>query len=409
MMPAGYGEHAWSVLLSGVSRFVATADSVAPSPTFARVVTRSGNESLVETYRRGNTLLLFDPDVPRTASQPPTSPQAEEATAPDSLAPPVRMWELQWQGFDIGSDLNAWRALLRGETEPFTLIPGSGLIVVDGQARVIGSPPIVRDLPRGTFVGQHPRARHVADRLAMLSQTESAPDGLLSDTYSTWAASLAPPLIATLGGPDEVADDLGEAAAYLRSWDFRYRPASIAASIFDVWMATHKRKTGELPDPDSIAAPPSLPDSVQVAPERPAVAELKASLRQALQLLESEYGPLGAAWRWQDVQQAIRYYPLFARDASETGRRRFAPTARPDGGHPTALAWGPSPAFSGPEASATWTAQSQSPGWSPVRIRHRDLYDATYRTRRLVDPVKPNNIDRNATPEVTLRLVPSES
>ncbi len=411
MMPSGYGDYAWSIFLNGATTLTAATDSVAPEPTFARIVTRGGNESLVEVYRRGSTLLFYDADAEPLSPAPSQVGDAGGVETDSLVAPPPRMWEMEWRGFSPGTDLNAWRALLRGDAVPFDLVPGNGLVFEGAQARVLGNPSVVRSLPGGTFVGGHPRSEHVAERLRMwTSDSVSAGSaGLLTDAYSTWAAELAPPLVATLGEPGAVADDLREVSAYLRGWDFRYAPSSIAASIFDVWLAVHQRKTGALPDLDVVTAPPPPPDSMGVVPEQPAIEELKASLRQALDLLEAEHGALGAEWRWQNVQGAIRYYPLFARDASETGRRRFAPTVRPDGGHPTTLAWGPSPVFPGPEASATWAAQSRAPDWSPVLIRHRDLYDATYRTRRLIDPVEPYAAERDVTLEPRLRLAPAGS
>ena len=407
ILPAGYGDGAWSIFLNGTTSLAPDPDSLAPDPTFARVVTRSGDESLVEIYRRGSTLLIHDPAA-RPDRAPPTRIVRDSlGNAVDTVAAPPRRWQLSWRGLGTGTDLAAWRAVLRGAAPAFTLLPGAGLIVQGDQAQVLGSPSVVRDLPGGVLVGNHPWAEHVADRLALSADSAAiAEAGLLSDTYSAWAAGLAPPLIAALGGPDEVADDLRDASAYLRGWDFRYAPSSIAASIFDVWMAVHQRRTGRLPDPAVVAAPPPLPDSTGAIPERPVITSLETSLRQASELLRTEHGEIGAAWRWQNVQQATRYYPLFAPDAEDGGR--FAPAVRPDGGHPTALAWGPSPVFSGPEATAAWAARSSDPDWTPVWVRHRDLYDMRYRTRRLRDPVEPYAVAREETPEPRLRLVPAD-
>jgi hypothetical protein len=406
MLPAGYGDDAWGLFLSGTATLTPDPDSLAPDPTFARIVTRSGDESLVEIYRRGSTLLLHDP-AERSGRAPAVRFVRDSlGNVVDTLVAPPRRWQLRWRGLEAGTDLSAWRALLRGEAPSFTLFPGNGLVVQGGQARVLGSPAVVRDLPGGVFAGAHPWSEHVADRLALDADSAAVHEaGLLSDTYSTWAARLAPPLTATLGDPGEVADDLREASAYLRGWDFRYLPSSIAASIFDVWMAVHQRKTGRLPDLAVVTAPLPPPDSTGAVPERPALTELAESLRQALELLAAEHGEIDVAWRWQDVQRATRYYPLFARDAAEGDR--FAPAVRPDGGHPTTLAWGPSPVFPGPEATASWAARGPAPDWTPVSVRHRDLYAMTYRTQRLRDPVEPYAVARDEPPEPRLRLVPA--
>lgn len=407
MLPAGYGDASWSIFLNGTTSLAPDPDSLAPDPTFARVVTRSGGESLVEIYRRGSALLLHDPSERPDRAPAPRVVRDSLGNAVDTVAAPPRRWQLSWRGLGTGTDLAAWRAVLRGATPAFTLLPGAGLIIRGDQAQVLGSPSVVRDLPGGVFVGNHPWAEHVADRLALSADSAAVAEaGLLSDAYSAWAAGLAPPLIAALGGPDEVADDLREASAYLRGWDFRYAPSSIAASIFDVWMAVHQRRTGRLPDPDVVAAPPPPPDSTGTVPERPVITSLETSLRQALELLRSEHGEVGAAWRWQSVQRATRYYPLFAPDTEDGAR--FAPAVRPDGGHPTALVWGPSPVFPGPEATAAWAARAPGPEWAPVWVRHRDLYDMRYRTRRLRDPVEPYAVAREETPEPRLRLVPAD-
>lgn len=407
MMPAGYGTRAWSILLAGTVNLTPSADSTAPDPTFARIVTESGRESLVRIRRRGSTLLLYDPDATAPA---PTITRNTDTGRVDTLAPPpIRVWEVAWQGFGAGTDLTAWRALLRGEDPSFSLIPGAGLVSDGEQGRVLGRPAVVRDLRDGTFIGGHPRSEYVAERLALWPADSLGvySPALLDDAYSSWAAELAPPLVATLGEPGDVDGDLREASAYLRGWNFRYVPASIAASIFDVWMAVHQQKTGALPDLDAITSAPVEPDTTGFAPENLAVTQLKASLRQALDLLEAEHGALGASWRWQNVHRPLRYYPLFSKEATTSDRRRFAPIAHPDGGHPTTLAWGPSPVFSGPEASATWAAQGRGPDWDTVHIRSRDVYDATYRTRRLLDAIEPYAVQRTATPETSLRLVPA--
>ena len=409
MMPGGYGTRAWSILLTGAVDLSPSADSTAPDPTFARIVTKSGRESLVRIRRRGSTLLLYDPDATAPA---PTIAQNADTGRTDTLAPPpIRVWEVAWQGFGAGTDLTAWRALLQGEDPSFVLVPGAGLISDGDQARVLGRPAVVRDLSGGTFIGGHPRSGYVADRLALWPADSLGVHSptLLGDAYSSWAADIAPPVIAVLGGPGEADEDLREASAYLRGWNFRYASASIAASIFDVWMAVHQRKTGALPDPTAIAALPPSSDTTGAVPARPAVTELKASLRQALDLLEAEHGALGAGWRWQNVHRPLRYYPLFSKEATTSDRRRFAPIAPPDGGHPTTLAWGPSPVFSGPEASATWAALGRTPDWNTVHVRSRDVYDATYRTRRLLDAIEPYAVQRTATPEANLRLVPVEN
>ena len=409
VLPSGYGDTAWSVFLSGSATLTPNTDTQAPAPSYARVVTKSGNESLVSIYRSGNALFLYDPSAP-TAEPTTTVVRDTTGRAVDTLRVPAlpSSWRVQWRGFEPGTDLAAWRALLRGEPTTFALLPGDGLIVEGGEGRVLGSPRVTRSLPGGVFAGSHPWAEYVAERVALLRRDSVAVgSSLLADAYSTWAAELAPPVIAVLGGPGEEGGEIRDAAAYLRGWSFTYEPASIAASIFDTWMSDYREITGALPNLDVVTAPPPPPDSMGVVPTPPVVTALQASLRRALLVLEREYGPLGAGWRWQNVQRATRYYPLFTRDTTETGRRRFAPLSVPDGGHPTALAWGPSPVFSSTHLTAAWTAESTAPSWDPVWTRHRNPYQGTARARSSGDPVEPYRIARATPPEPSIRLLPA--
>ena len=61
--PAGVGDRAWSVFLSGTADLVANADTTAPAPSYDRIVHRDGDETLVTAYRRPGALVLYDPAV----------------------------------------------------------------------------------------------------------------------------------------------------------------------------------------------------------------------------------------------------------------------------------------------------------------------------------------------------------
>ncbi len=410
VFPAGYGEDtAWSLFLNGTANLVsAPTDSSALTPIYDRITARNGDETLVTTYRTAAALHLY---TPNEATPAPAVQDSASATSPVPLT-----WQLRWRGFRTSTDLGAWRALLRDETTSFTLFPGTGVRVDGGQARVLGNPAVTRSLPGGVLAGSSAEARHVADRIALLAADSAGvgPDGLLADAYSTWAATLAPPLIDALGAPDEIRADLRDAAAYLRGWDFRYEPTSIGASVFETWMATHRARTGALPDPAAVSAPPPPPDSIGTVVPAPAVVELTESLRQAVAAMDATYGSDGALWRWQNVQRAVRLYPLFTTDTMDVGRR-FAPVLVPDGGHPTSLAWGPSPALPGTEPSAVWSAQATIPGAMDLRIRHRNPTDTEVRARtfaaaRPVEPrpVEPRPVERTSEATHTLRLLPQD-
>ena len=399
-VPAGVGERAWSVFLSGTASLVATRAPV-PPPAYDRIVHRDGDETLVTLYRQPGALVLHDPAAPRRPV-----PRDTTGLVSDTLGGAAPMtWQLRWSGLEPGTDLSAWRALLGGGEPAFALFPGAGLVMEpDGQARVLGSPAVVRSLPGGVFAGMHPLADHVAVRVSMLDgEAGIGPEGLLADAYSTWAAALAPSLIGVLGGPGQVDADLRDASAYLRGWDFRYAPSSIGASIFSRWMAMHQEATGTLPDPAAVGAPLPPPDSLGQVAEPPAVVLAKRTLRLALERMQEEFGTNWAQWRWQNVQDATLTYPFF-----EARPGRFAPFHVPDGGHPTALAWGPSEAFSTSPASVAWAASASTAGGPALHVRHRSLYGTPRATLRPDDPVDTRSIARDAAQVRTVRLSPSE-
>lgn len=401
--PAGFGDRAWSLFLSGAADLVASADTTAPAPTYDRIVHRNGDETLVTVYREPGALVLYDPDTVAPVPEP-TILRDSTGRAIDTLAaPPPQRWRVRWRGFGFGTDLGAWRALLAGDEPTFGLFPGTGIVVErDGQARVLGSPAVVQALPSGVFAGTHPWARYVAARVTVLADTvEIGPDGLLADAYSTWAADLAPPLIRALGRPGEGEEDLRDASAYLRGWDYRYDPSSVGASIFSRWMAMHREVTGALPDPVAVAAPALPPDSLGRTPPQPDLDAAKQTLRLALRRMQEEFGTDWAQWRWQNVQETELTYPFFDTEAG-----RFAPFHVPDGGHPTALAWGPAAAFSNVSTAASWSAWVSTAEWETLHLRRRNLYDTPRTALRLGDPVRPLTVRSAAEPVRTIQLSP---
>lgn len=399
VFPAGVGDRAWSILLSGMARLTSSADTTAPRPTYARIVHRDGDETLVTAYREPDALVLYDPDLPR----PEPTVIRDSLGRVDTLAASVpERWRVRWSGFEASTDLGTWRALLQGEEPSFALFPGAGVVLNrDGSAQMLGRPVVSRQRG-GVFAGMHPDARWVADRGAALDDTvKVGPNGLLADAYSMWAAELAPPLIAALGRPGEEDEDLRDASAYLRGWDFRYAPASIGASIFSRWMTTHREVTGALPNPDSVAVPPPPPDSLGRTAPQPAREAVKQTLRLALRDLRETFGPDWAQWRWQNVQDTEIAYPFF-----DDERGPFAPFHVPDGGHPTAIAWGPSPLFPDAAASTAWSAWISTSSWPVLHVRHRNLYDAPRTALRLDDPVDSARL-APSEPVRTVRLTPS--
>ncbi len=469
-LPAGFGEDAaWAVLLTTPARLeIATGEP--PEPSHDRIVLRGGDERLVTARRGGGALFITEETVPDPDTRPPLPPDslsADSLTAADSVppdsavAPAARWWTLRWRGFDGGTDFAAWRALLAGETPAFGLFDGGLALGSDGAATVLGAPSAVRETPGGIVVGADSAAvRYVAERLAVPRDSAALDLARLgADAFSAWAADLAPPLIAALGGPDSTAAEFDLAGSYLRSWDFRYAPDAIGASIFERWMMAYEDATGALPRPDSLALRPVtevdtlqitfaelVRDSVLAAREagrrRPAIADsldadstladsvvtttrtrtedtadlrlLKQALRQALAELRDGFGRAGSPWRWDRVQGATLAFPVWSDSAraGRLGRGRYRPAPLADGGHPTALAWGRSPLrsplFPGARAPAAWAAWTWTGDWGAVRVRAREPYREGL-TERYADDPEPSTarrLARGAEPDRVIRLRP---
>src|SRR5690606_14037713 len=106
-----------------------------------------------------------------------------------------------------------------------------------------------------------------------------------------------------LGERAEVPDSLRDAWAFLRGWDARYDPDAIGASLFELWLLTHRLATGDLPS----AAPDSLEGIA-----------LRRTLGLTLARMRRAYGPEVADWRWARVQPATLRFPVWAAgDADE--------------------------------------------------------------------------------------------
>jgi len=471
MLPAGFADDgAWAVLPTTRAR-LRTTSTEPPPPSHGRVVRRDGAEALVEALR-GPDVLFVARAAPAAPPPPPdtlaladtlATPQPQAAPPPPAEPEPIAVetpagpgwWVLDWAGFGPGTDLGAWRALLAGAEPAFTLFTGGGLRVApDGSAAPFGQPAVAEAVPGGLLVGGSDLARYVAERLAAPDSLLPRLDALGRDTYSPWAARMAPPLAEALGHPDSVATEFRDASAFLLSWDHRYDPGAIAASIFESWMSTYRSALGTLPNPDTLQLapitrtdtvlvrfedfvreeislareagrrPPPIADTLEAFPERadslvtvtrsrrddpPDLVRLKGALRQALATLRREHGAPGASWRWDRVQNARLVFPGWG----ETPRRRpgasrFRPVPLADGGHPTALTWGPSDAFEGAEPPGAWSAWTATSDWGRVRSVGRSPYHEPPQVRHAErpDPAPVRVAERGFTPEVSVRLTP---
>lgn len=413
VFPGGLGERrAWSVFLTSPVA-LDSAGTVLPPPDYDRLVDREGNETLMAIHRAPQGL-FFKADVPE-APPPPVrsdplaadslvanSPSADTtATRPPVTEAPPPTWVLRWPGFAPGSDMGAWWALVEGRTFPFRLFRGDGVTLTrDGGATVLGSPPVRASLPGGVFVAADSLARFAAVRLArLLAGADSAatptPGALIADAYSPWAAARLPRLLAALGPRDALAADLKDPYAYLLSWDARYTPDAIGASLFETWLTAHEEVLGT----------PLVPgDSTNRV-------LLQQTLRLAVAILKTRHGAQPSAWRWERVQPGARLFPVWTHGDAARGpaASRFAPVGPGLGGHPTALLLGPSRFFHEIPAPAVWTAWTSTADWSGLTVRHPVVAPGALLTGARTEIAAPHRVARDAPLRDPLTLRPPDS
>ncbi|WP_457654062.1 penicillin acylase family protein [Rhodocaloribacter sp.] len=371
--PAGRsGRRAWAILLRSETRLQPSPpDTLAPPLRYERLHRRDGTESLLPIRRDASALLL--------------SPPGDGTTA------------LVWNGFTPRSDFGAWRALLRGERPAFHLFSGTGLVLdADGETRLLGEPHARFDLADGVLIGHTRWTAFLAERLA---GNLSPGSGGLDESYSAWAARLAPTMIATLIESSPLPEKLDEGLTYLRSWNFAYDRTSIAGSIFDTWMRLYREATGRLPRADD--PPPDLAEK-----------RLRLDLfTRAMTELVTRYGSDLSRWRWETLQPDERYFTPWSGAPPDFPEAppTFAPIRIPGSGHPSALAWSPSPILPGLAGSAVWEARASLASDSTLRVRRLDLAPGRFLRRYLVDDGRPPAIPIRAdAPERITVLLPPD-
>ena len=426
MVPTGSGPGgAWAILLNDRLRASSVPFPDGLVPTRQRLVLRDGSERLVTSYQQPGALYLGAPPAQPAAAPPP--PADSTVALAEPAQPDGARWAVEWRGFGaMQADALVWSRLLDAalsgaalDPTGFALIPADGLVAnAGGDAVVLGAPAVRADLPGGAFVGGDPVLRYAADRLAasIAADTLLTPARLASDTYSAWAAERLPPLLdviaadttlrATLAG--DTSDSLGtpgprrltgtaaryqNGLAYLSGWNYRYDPDAIAGTIFDTWNVVHREQTGR----DLVASA----DSASV---------IRSSLRLALARLVDDYGEEPSAWRWQNAVPSERTFPVWSVDEDRFAAERYAPAPLVDGGHPTALLGGPSPAFPDRPVVATWTAWTR-PGASVLYVRHPTVATRGFLARYVEtrDPSIPHPMDAGEEVRMRLRLVPARA
>ena len=401
--PGGYADGTGWALLLGSDLRLEPYGGPKPPPVFSRIVGRGGDETLLEVARDTAGLVLragADSSTP-TASDT-TAAFADTTAAPaDTTAATLAGtgWRVRWQGFQLGTDLGAFRALRDGRRPGrFVLFDGAGLTSTRAEAAVLGSPRVAIQAGGETLVAQDTLAQYARSILTAADTTAADSVGGLRaivpsdrEVTSGWARDLLPDLVAALGPRDSLADVLQAPYAYLNGWDGAYRADGIAPSLFEWWLVSHRELTGHLPD---------LSDSLDVR-------LLPSSLRIARAELRDRYGPLPTGWRWGRLQGGPSY-PVLGRYSSAAART-FRDPLGPPGGHPTTLLPGPSLVFDDALAGlAVWTVRTDlatgqmrvaSPTLRPPAVGALDIDAGPTGDALTLDPSAP-------MPDARLRLEP---
>ena len=356
------GGTAWA-LLPGAPLALERYAGVRPPPVFSRIVERDGDETLLEVARDSSGLILRAgrAEGAERAPRDTTAAAAPDSTAPDSTASgPALGFRVAWDGFALGTDLGAFRALRAGQVpRDLRLVRGGGLAASGAGLRVIGRPRLAVQRGGVALVAADTLARYALAVLADPPLAASQPDSTADDTTalsaalfpvpasdrevaSAWARDQLPGLLRGLGARDSLPDALQASYSYLKGWDGAYRPDGIAPAIFEWWLWSHRDYTGHLPDAS---------DSLDVA-------LLPSTLRIARAELRDRYGPLPSDWRWGRIQGGPSWPVLGAR--SSAAARRFREPIGPPGGHPTSALPGPSVVFDDLDPGlAVWSVRTR--------------------------------------------------
>ncbi len=324
ILPAGRNPNfSWVLLMnSDVSISFENFSASELSLAFDRMTDEAGAEELVEIVR-------VDEKMPIGFE------------APDAHR--ERAVLLDWAGFHVASDTGEWIRLIDGAVPSLSLFRNDGIRVDNGGEMLItGFPSTSRMFGRGTvLVTNSDGGGAIAERLNDLVSGEEHsldPSSLLRDTYSSAMHPFSDALVSVLEAEFSLNGPESDALSYLRNWDLKFNPESIAASIVD---ATQLRLSESARDG---AAPGVLLDA----------------LRSGIADLSMRYGSDMSRWRWETVQGRSVYFPGWVsvqpgdRRTVQQFAREYQPVPIPGRGHPTTLAWGPTRAFAWRMASSAW-------------------------------------------------------
>lgn len=288
---------------------------------------------------------------------------------------------LDWNGFTHRSDAAGWLALWRGTAPAFQLFSGAYLSS-DGGAGA-------RAHRRGLLLTD---SIHAAPLLARLDSFSLLPDFPASDVTSVWAHDLNRRLVADLDTARLRRPIEREGYTYLRNWTGTFEETSVAATLFTHWLDAESRLN-------------ALPDSA-LAADTTFFSGLRRTraFQTSLDTLARRFGTDLRRWRWgRAVPHVRRFAPYGVAGLDLPARRRYNSFERPEGGHPSALAYGPeTPAA--PVTTYTLDVSLRPEG--PIRLRRLDFdpdrFLARFRLPFTTDPVAV----APQAPIATTRLTP---
>jgi penicillin G amidase len=348
--------HAWAIMPTSTVSLVSVASDTSRLPiVHDRIIDREGNEYLV-TFRRSADGLEIGQGIARTEID--TLGNFVERRVSNRLV---------WGGFANTSDIGAWRALLDGTVQTFSLTDASGILLTPDGASLIGQPGEASASVSGVLAVGPPRwVRYLAESVARERDSDDLqePEDVFDETYSAWAASLAPGMIAGARSIPEPPRHVRDALTYLRNWDFRYDESSIPATLFDKWIGHYRAESGREPE---------IAESDTLFTER----FLRyRTLLDATEELGATFGDEMSQWRWGNVMLDKRFAPGWPgrTEFPETPQnRRFIKLEFPGHGHPSSPAYGPSPLDGGERGSAVWEAVAEVGPSMEVRRRLIDM------------------------------------
>ncbi len=318
----------WAVLLG---RDLEVAEELlAPVPrAHERIRDSQGREHLV-AYARGAGRL-------------------QVAEAGDSTA-----WTLKWAGFNAGSDIGAWRALVSGRGPISFAVHGGVLLLMESghsDWRVVGQPAIRLESAMGILLSRDPWAAH----LTSPDSTWAEVLPWLSDLYSVYASRVLPVLLAAVDEQAVMRSSRAQSALiYLRNWDYRYERSSIGATLFAEWTQAYHSMTG-----DTLG--------ITGFDERALIPALETAVRH----LVTNHGPRDAEWRWGSVNPDRRHF-VMARSKIGARMNSYAPRQWPGQGHGSTPRWGPTPTgASGLVPTASFEMWHVAPGGTTFGVRRR--------------------------------------